>query len=403
MDHLGQYNTLLRSGLLAATLVGTTPGWAAQPEPTKPECNNNNTISSGNWVLTANVGPCDSFNTVGPALIVEGPARLDMNGYMVLCEDVTGMVGVPTGIQVTGQNAEITDGTVKGCSTGISVKGGGHHKLAGLTVVSSQGNGIEIGSDDNRLKRVSVLDSGGEGIRIEGAGNRVVDSLAAGNHDHGIRVKKANNNRILDTRALNNRGDVEDNKNPIAGEGIRLEGDHNVAKRCIAIGNGDEGVRVKGGEGNVISHCLVQANGTTTGEPGIEVGDDGPTHTIVEHNRAIANAADGIAIEGGQYTLVRHNRALANGSVLPSASDTGPAPFGAGIRVRQATDEVEDGNPVPVLAPVNNRLTHNTARGNRGDFDLVDENVDEVGNLDCDSDTWRHNRFDSADPDDCIQ
>jgi hypothetical protein len=311
-----------------------------------------------------------------------------MNGYMVLCEANGG--GVPTGIQVIGQNAKLTHGTVKGCGTGISVEGEGHHKLEGLTVVGSQDRGIEVKSDANRLERVSVLDSSQEGIQIEGDGNRVVESLAAGNHNHGIRVKKADHNRILHTRALNNRGDeLDDNGNPtgsIIAEGIRLEGDHNVAKHCIAIGNGDEGVVVKKGEGNVVSHCLVKANGTTTGEPGIEV-RDGVIHTTVVHNRAIANAADGIAIEG-QYTLVRHNRALANGSVVPPPPDdetgeVGPSvPFGAGIRVRAGAAD--------------NRLTHNTARGNRV-TDLVDENED------CDSDTWRHNRFDTADPADCIQ
>jgi parallel beta-helix repeat protein len=378
MNHLDK--TLLRLGLLAVMVAGGTPGWAAQP--IQPTCGE--TIASGNWVLTANVGPCSDG---APALTVEGPAHLDMDGYMVLCEADGG--DVPTGIQVTGQNARISDGTVKGCNTGIAVEGDGHHRLEGITVVGSQDRGINIGSDGNRLEWVTVLGSGDEGMRIEGDGNRVVEGRAAGNHNHGIRVKNASNNSILSTQAFTNLGEEIENGTVVNvfGEGIRLEGDHNVAKDCIANGNGDEGVRVKGGEGNVVSHCLAQANGTTTGEPGIEV-DEGATHTVVEYTRASANAADGIA-SGGQYTLVRHDTTLANGSVVPQPppDDGGavvpPGPFGAGIRVRAGGTD--------------NRLTRNTAHGNRV-TDLVDENEN------CDNNAWRRNSFDTADPaDSCIR
>jgi hypothetical protein len=63
----------------------------------------------------------------GEVLTVEGPAVLDLNGFVVRC---TRSDGFSRGIVLVGRGATVKNGFVQDCETGILLAGDGRHRCA---------------------------------------------------------------------------------------------------------------------------------------------------------------------------------------------------------------------------------------------------------------------------------
>ena len=110
-------------GLVLALAVSTSPAMAVK-------CGD--TITK-NTVLTANL-PCK----VSPALIVEGPATLDLNGYTFSCTNDE----YSQGIAIYGKGATIKNGIVSGCTFGINNPGGAVDSVLWDPVIPTEAVGI---------------------------------------------------------------------------------------------------------------------------------------------------------------------------------------------------------------------------------------------------------------------
>jgi hypothetical protein len=89
-----------------------------------------------NTTLDADVGPCDS--STDPALTVQGPATLDLNGHSILC---TGDP-LPDGVHLTGQAVKLRNGTVHGCHDGVVLLGTGRHRVQRIFSTQSSARGF---------------------------------------------------------------------------------------------------------------------------------------------------------------------------------------------------------------------------------------------------------------------
>jgi hypothetical protein len=106
-----------------------------------------------------------------PALVVEGPTIIDLQGFTLACAlaDDGSLAG--TGIEVIGSQARIRNGTIENCDRGVVVEGDGRHRLLHLTVTSPevQGNGgiaFLVNSDRNHFISNIVTHYAGEGFRL---------------------------------------------------------------------------------------------------------------------------------------------------------------------------------------------------------------------------------------------
>ena len=160
---------------------------------------------TNNIVLTAGLS-CDNRDG-SPALIVEGPATLDLNGYTVSCS-----LEIGDGIRISGKGGTIKNGIVSGCYNGLS---GGDNEIQGVIIkdiiaTSNGAFGIYVRGNNNRLQNVTaentayywVDDSGvnhkyGYGIDVSGNNNRLLRVIATDNIDFDISVN-GNNNQIKD-------------------------------------------------------------------------------------------------------------------------------------------------------------------------------------------------------------
>jgi parallel beta-helix repeat protein len=115
---------------------------------------------------------------ITPALIVEGPATLDLNGHVLICSeiDVGGSVG--DGVSLTAAQARLVDGTVTGCGLAVGLLEDGRHTVRDVTFTGS-GDGIEVGSSGNLIER-NLLNVTADAIRVLASNNRVI-----GNHIDG--------------------------------------------------------------------------------------------------------------------------------------------------------------------------------------------------------------------------
>jgi parallel beta-helix repeat protein len=274
------------------------------------------------------VGPEDHYASLSgpiegcsadPALTINGPVTVDLNGFSISC------AGSTTGIVVGGANARISNGSVVNCQDGIDVGGKGKHQLLKLTVTSTQNEvgdrGFRVRSDHNNLVNDSADQFNGEGFRIEGDDNRITNSLATGTTNEGFRIN-GNDNQITNSRSMENNNHgfrVGGNDNQLVnnqaeanvGEGFRLDGSGNRLVNNRADGNDDEGFRIRDGQNNTLINNSAEANGQSDGEAGIRIqGDD----NTLRSNAFIDNVGDGILVtEGAEGNTVIHNVATGNG------------------------------------------------------------------------------------------
>lgn len=308
-------------------------------------------------VLDGDLEECEA----SPALTIEGPIIVDLNGNTISCALAEDGSLTGTGIELTGSRARVRDGTIENCSKAVVVDGDGRHRLRELTVTSpdiegDEGIGFQVKSSRNRFIENAVEEYAGEGFRLGDDGvpadrNVLKQNVARNNASHGFRVRLGEKNLLLRNLSDNN-----------AEEGFRSQGRGNRFIANTAIGNGDEGFRLRDqeAEGNLLSNNFAEGNGLVPCNPLPPVLDVNPGIAVTRQsasNKIINNITDGnclgIAVETGSF---------------------------------------------------NNNIINNTALDNKLQ-DLVD------GNLDCDENKWKSNDFETsaAGPDlsdlfpDCIQ
>lgn len=171
-----------------------------------------------------------------PGLTVKGPATLNLNGHTV---SHLGTLS-KTGISVTGQGAQIVNGTVTGWDTAVyvttDVTGGGHHKIVHLKIENNN-TGIYVRyANENDVINNFVKDNLSRGIRVrQSYGNELINNYVE-NSAKGIRIddNSASNTIVSNTLVANNveNCDIKGNNNLIV---------HNIAKNgaeeCFVIGD----------------------------------------------------------------------------------------------------------------------------------------------------------------------
>ena len=154
--------------------------------------------------LTGNVGPCDD---VGAAVTVDG-GTLDLGGFTLSCSDTDGDNALPIGILLTGQKAQVRNGTVTGCYDGVRIEGGGKAVVSGVTASQNANDGVQIQTDKNKVTGSTTAGNGDEGIEVFGSRNKIIANTVTGNGSDGIDVGgSTRKNKILRNVATGNGGD----------------------------------------------------------------------------------------------------------------------------------------------------------------------------------------------------
>jgi parallel beta-helix repeat protein len=166
-------------GLLVVFLI-TGVFSQAQAISDQPVCGD--TIST-NITLEANL---DCSSRGGTALTVEGPARLDLNGFELICSSDQ------DGIIVRKEGATILNGTVSGSKTGIRLRDDGYHRVMNMRVLNCSERGIRADSDNNELTN-NYIEKSGKGIRVDGNYNRIVGNTMVNNAAENCDVKGSYN------------------------------------------------------------------------------------------------------------------------------------------------------------------------------------------------------------------
>jgi len=281
-------------GLIApAAALACLLSWAAHPVQAQLACGD--TIPPGGDVSLD--GDIDGCLGPEPALTIEGPVKVNLHGFRISCAaDIIG-------IEVIGDHARITNGTVANCTDGIELSGEGRHKVFRMQVTSDPdaangSRGFRVVSDRNYLVANLARRFNGEGFRIQGSDNRIAFNVARRNADHGFRVDE-------DRNLLSNNISVSN-----GAEGFRLDGSDNRLVDNIAFNNQDEGFRIRDGQDNVLLGNRARRNGASDNEAGIRIHTNGNT---LRGNRFIDNFGNGILVTAGAANnqIVR-NSARAN-------------------------------------------------------------------------------------------
>jgi hypothetical protein len=210
------------------------------------------TIGKGQTVtLTADLGPCDGSFTDTAALIVDG-GTLDLGGHTVTCADGDLDGAVPQGLVLVGKKSKVMNGTVVGCTNGVSLAGDGKHRLESVTAQASVQDGIDLLETAGKCKLLDVqaLDSGDDGFEIDSDKNKLTDAVATNNGEDGIDVTGTGDKNKL----TNCRGDGNGD------DGIEVGGQKNKVKDGTANDNTEDGVDLTGIK-NKVTGGSAQGNG----------------------------------------------------------------------------------------------------------------------------------------------
>jgi parallel beta-helix repeat protein len=167
---------------------------AQADERSEPVCGG--TISE-NVTLTGNLD-CSTV-LCNTTLRVNAPARLDLNGFEVICcyKEENGASLNGDGIVVRGEGATILNGTVSGDpfledGTGIRLRDNGHHRVVNMRVLNCSSRGIRVDSDNNELTN-NYIENSGKGIRVDGNNNQIVGNTMVDNDAENCDVRGSNN------------------------------------------------------------------------------------------------------------------------------------------------------------------------------------------------------------------
>lgn len=278
-------------------------------------------------VLDSDVGPCSTGLVVGADNIV-----IDLGGRRLFG---TPNPGEGPGILVRNRTGvTIQSGTVTGFDAGISIEGGSGNTVYAVNVQDNvgflsgagfYGDGILVyNSSGNHIVANSVIRNGTfSGITLAAATSNVVEN----NHVLENNVRQVNP-ATGQPRIQQDIG-IWVLSIPVVSGGPVVPSRHNVVRTNQVMRNGLDGIQLsRFSTDNTVDDNNVQSNGvgqlgTTREGDGIAIFGD---RNLVTGNSAIANAADGIAVErsrsprtgqffpGGEGNQIRGNRAYSNGT-----------------------------------------------------------------------------------------
>ena len=243
-------------------------------------------------VLNADVGPC-SAATANPALTVEGPATLDLNGHTLACD----FLNPPDGIVVIGKGAKILNGTIEDCNEGMLIGGEGRHSITGVTSRGNDEDGFEVNSDSNKLTANASVANLDEGFQVNGNKNKLDQNTAADNDNDGFDVVGEQNRLSLNIAAENN-------------DGFDVTGPGNKLSLNTSIGNAEDGFDIKSAGNSLDKNAAINNGDGEPSDEGIQIRDDG---NKLKQNRTIGNSGAGLLLTAdAQSNLVTRNISQAN-------------------------------------------------------------------------------------------
>jgi parallel beta-helix repeat protein len=312
---------------------------------------------AGSYYLT---GSLNVGKTTGIGITAAG-VTVDLNGFPIT--RTSGSAGV--GLQSTGGNCTIKNGSVFGFSTGVF--GGGRGGILSRLVVSNCSQaGISVG-EGWHIDSCNVHDGTGTSSTGISAGSGSVISHSSAVANTGVGISIGDGATVVDCSAVGNLATAGIN----AGSGCTLT-------HCTARGNTSTGVNSAGiitASGCTITACTVHANTNTNGTPttlsgaGIITG----TRTVIQNCSIAFNKSDGI-------------NAADNCSIIANAANgNGNGGDGAGIHINGSNSRIEDNNVTGNdrgidIDGTGNLIIKNSARGNTGsgtpsaNFDIAASN-----------------------------
>jgi hypothetical protein len=221
--------------------------------------------------LTADVGPCDGDSGSTAAIVVDG-GTLDLGGRTVTCADANLDGEVPQGVILFGKKSKVMNGSVVGCMNCVGLGGTvgcmncvglggtGKHLVSGVTVQGCLDDGVDVTSDasKNKLVDVTATQNASDGVQVGSDKNKLTNVAARGNGQDGIDLEStADKNKLANVVAEGN-----------ADDGLEIGGDKNKVKTIAANGNGDTGIDFDGVKNKV-------SGGSAQSNLGVDVADCG--------------------------------------------------------------------------------------------------------------------------------
>jgi parallel beta-helix repeat protein len=281
--------------------------------------------SSGTYLLRRAVSDCASATAAIRVSVSD--VVVDLQDRAVDGNDA-GSFGILTVAATT--NVTIRNGTVSDFDDGIRLDGGAS-KVTGLTVRSSDDDGIQVAAgnkvtentvsrnvfginagDGTTVSRNTVSGNGVEGI-IAGSGSAVSRNRVSGNGNFGIVT--GNGSTVSRNRVSGNSGfgisvgnGSTVSRNRVSGNGLTgiVTGSGSTVAENRATGNGNDGIRVVA-DSKVVGN---KANGNL--DDGIEITAPSET-TKVKDNSANGNVDWGIDAGAGPVSGGKTNKAKDNG------------------------------------------------------------------------------------------
>ncbi len=172
-----------------------------------------------------------------PAVTVDG-GTLDMNGFAII-----GCVA-GDGIHVIGNNARVDNGRVEGCIDGISLAGGGGHRIENVRSEINAASGFRFVSSNNRIEYTSSAGNAIGWRLMVGANNNDVRYSTAFGNTIGA-VVGGNRSDFRESTAADNAGGMQIMGNrtqlrdfTLARTPVTSPGDRGKYKYVFSVGNG---------------------------------------------------------------------------------------------------------------------------------------------------------------------
>jgi hypothetical protein len=309
------------STLIRLPLALVTVCLLAAPATAQVDCGDS--IGPGKVTLTDNIGSCNA--ATDPALTITGPAKVDMAGFFLICDEND----PPTvGIELLGKGVQLIGGTVIGCGNGVHLAGEGKHKLEALLVEDSAVHAFWVDSDGNKLRRVAGNFSGDDGFAVEGSSNKIEDAIAAVNEDGGFTIDGSGNSLKRVIASENERDGLFD-----AAGGTKI-------KDSAFISNQEDGADLAG-SGATIEKSVLARNGNDMFGAGAFIDGNG---NGAKQSRFFDNRPNGIqAADTSQGASIQKNVSIGHGiDLLDEASACGSTQWKKNVFASSEADGVAD-------------------------------------------------------------
>ena len=255
--------------------------------------------SGGVEYLPDDISGCDDG---APAVTVIGFTTLDLRDHKISCTDVDSDTKLPIGALLIGQGATILNGSIEGCSVGISLgdaasmESEGSHLVQDLKITSATGNGISVYTNNNSIRNVAIKSAGSDGYSVmEGANNNgFTHSIVEDAGDDGVQLL-GNSNRVMYSDVTN-----------ATNVGVEVNGKYNQVEHSGIFDNNTgilfKGEHLKASFNSVKSNALNGIQLTATTE-----------YNTISRNYVQSNSIDGIHLDSGaEDNSIKDNIALNN-------------------------------------------------------------------------------------------